>query len=831
MKILFTLLALYITTAAAAQKINGTVKDENGQPLPFASVFIKGTTIGTTANETGRYSLPVSNGTYTLLCQYISFSRQEKTVTVNSEAVTVNFVLGLQKTQQQVATVKGGGEDPAYAIMRKAIKKRESYNSEVSAFICDAYIKSNGKLLNAPKKMFGQKVDAGEVKDTSGRKLMFLTESLTRVYYKKPDMKLEVLSGRNSGSQSGFGLNFPTFINFYENNISLGSQLNPRGFISPVADQAIHYYKFKYLGFFTEDGKDINRIRVTARRGNEPTFSGIINIMEDTWRIHSLELSLTKQSGMEFLDSIAVTQFFVPTDNVYRLKDNIIHARFKQFGFNVQFNLVNIYQNYNLNPNFPPKYFGKMLMKYDTAFNKKDSIYWEKIRPVPLDIIEVRDYKEKDSIRMVERADTAGRKRRIDSMRKKYNTVSVKKVLWSGYSTGFAVPKKRNTVSFSMEPLLKSIQYNTAEGLVLQAHAQWRITNYKSKSNWKISPHLRYGVSNERLNGWLTIGREKNDSVTRGWQLEGGRRIFQFNHDEPISPLYNSIYTLTRKQNYMKIYEAWTGGLSYRRDNKLGFKYTIGASFEDRMPLENTTDFSIRKDDNKVFTPNYPTEILSQQFQRHQALLLNASFSFQPGVKYMQLPRSRVSLGSKYPVFTVDYTKGIKDLLGSDVNYDKWRISVSDSKNFKLKGSLSYRFGVGGFLNSKAVQVQDLQHFNGNQLLLAAPYLNSFQLAPYYANSTSAAFYTIGHIEHHFNGLLTNKIPLFNRLKWHAVAGANAFYVDKNSNYIEAFVGVENIFKVLRVDFVTAYRNGTKGDFGIRLGFGGLLSRFAQPRN
>lgn len=95
--------------------------------------------------------------------------------------------------------------------------------------------------------------------------------------FKKPNKtKLEVLSGRESGS-NGFGFNFPTFINFYSNTVNVfASQLNPRGFISPISDGAIHYYKYQYLGSFWEDGKEINQIKVTPRRKYEPLFSGTI---------------------------------------------------------------------------------------------------------------------------------------------------------------------------------------------------------------------------------------------------------------------------------------------------------------------------------------------------------------------------------------------------------------------------------------------------------------------------------------------------------------------------------------------------------------------------
>src|SRR5690606_39515031 len=62
-------------------------------------------------------------------------------------------------------------------------------------------------------------------------------------------------------------------------------------------------------------------------------------------------------------------------------------------------------------------------------------------------------------------------------------------------------------------------------------------------------------------------------------------------------------------------------------------------------------------------------------------------------------------------------------------------------------------------------------------------------------------------LEHHFNGLLTNKIPLLNQLKWNLVAGANAFYVNSDNNYVEVFAGLENIFKLIRVDVIAGYQS------------------------
>jgi hypothetical protein len=171
----------------------------------------------------------------------------------------------------------------------------------------------------------------------------------------------------------------------------------------------------------------------------------------------------------------------------------------------------------------------------------------------------------------------------------------------------------------------------------------------------------------------------------------------------------------------------------------------------------------------------------------------------------------------------LNYTRGVKDVLGSDVQFDKWKFTIADTKNLKLAGELKYKIGMGGFINNKYVPIQDYQHFNGNRSTAAGEYVNTFQLASYYGNSTTEKFFSFAHIEHHFNGLLTNKIPLFKRLNWNLVGGGNAFYVNKNNNYAEVFVGLENIFKLLRVDFVAGYANGQRALTGIRIGMGGII--------
>ena len=834
--LIFTL--LYIK--AFAGKISGVVTDDKGSILPYASILVKENSKGTTSNQEGKYFLELKPGNYTIVLQYVGFARQEKKVHVTDDAIELNFTLLPQQLSLNEVVVKSGGEDPAYEIIRNAIKKRESYRAPLDSFTCEAYIKTLIKTRKMPRKILGQKIDSTEWKemgvDSVGKGVIYLSESLTKIAFKKPEkVKLEVISGRESGS-NGYGFNFPTFINFYNNNVNvLTDQFAPRGYVSPIADGAIGFYKYHYLGSFFEEGKEIHKIEVTARRKYEPLFSGTINITEGDWRIHSLDLMLTKESQLELLDTVKIKQIqYAVSKDVWRTKDQVVYFTFNMLGVDAVGNFLNVFNNYDIDPSFKKKYFNKILVQYDTSVNKRPKTYWDSVRPVPLEPEEIKDYKVKDSMYQYQR-DSVYTQHYRDSMRRQQAKVNFKSIAWDGFTRSNYDPKKWTSVKW--EPLFKQISYNTVEGVAANAEATISRAFPSIKRELSFTPHVRYGFSNGHLNAWGTLNWDKrtfrwmrnvnddeDEMFSRShFDLSGGKRVSQFNKDEPISPFFNSVLTLFFNRNYMKIYENYFAQLNHTAQTQNGLKYRVNLLYEDRIPIENTTDWSVIKYSEQKFTPNYPTDKISQQFTRHQAVIAEASLEYQPGQKFIQYPRYKMPLGSKYPTFTLTYQKGINNILGSDVDFDKWSFAVADGMNFKLGGQFNYRIDIGGFLNDRSVFIQDYRHFNGNQIIFASKYLNSFQVAPYYANSTTASFYATAHIEHHFNGLLTNKIPLFKRLNWNLVGGSNAFYVNKSNNYIEIFAGLENIFKVLRVDVVGSYLNGKNGQVALRIGLGGLL--------
>ncbi len=200
-----------------------------------------------------------------------------------------------------------------------------------------------------------------------------MSETIARYSVEKPGKsKIEVLSTRVSGRSDDFGLSTPQIVSFYENNIQVARGLNPRGFISPIAGSALYFYHYKYEGSFVEDGREINRIKVIPRRKYEPLFSGYINITEGDWRIHSLQLQLTKTSQMELIDSLKIEQLYVPYNkDVWVIKTQVLYPAVKLLGFDAYGSFVNVYSKFNIEPSFERKFFNNTYLKIYEGSNKK----------------------------------------------------------------------------------------------------------------------------------------------------------------------------------------------------------------------------------------------------------------------------------------------------------------------------------------------------------------------------------------------------------------------------------------------------------------------------
>lgn len=813
---------LFTSFHSNAITISGFILDENSRPLPFSSIYIKGSTKGTTANAEGKYALDLLPGKYTIVSTHVGYGKEEETIEVKDEPVSISFKLYPVKTEIKDVVIKSNAEDPAYAIIRKAIKARKEHLNEVKQWQVDVYMKGKIKTVSMPKKILGMKIETDKnIIDSLGKGVLYLSESFTKYSRKLPnDFKEEIISSKVSGNSKGFSFNSPQSMemNLYENNISIDG-LSDRGFISPISNNALNYYKYKYEGTFYEDGIEINKIRVTAKRKYEPCFtSGYINIIEGSWRIHSVDILLTKTSHIEFVDSFHIQQQMLPLPKGFWMpQQTAFLATFGILGIKANADFTAVFSDYNIAPSFKKDFFGKVIRTADTSANKKSMAYWDSLRPVPLTIEERTDYEKKDSLEK-----KINNPKYQDSLDRKRNKITVSGI----FLAGVIKVKRSKKMIYALNPLIESVSYNTVEGAVINITP--RITHYADTNTYHINPGIRYGFSNKRLQAFIDVDKTFGNNFYKRWTLTlgGGRKMVQINPQNPIDVFSNTISTLIYTNNLMKLYEKSYGTIGVNRKMANGLNVGISFNYEQRHLPENTdTIYKWSSYKNRHFTSNYPVELPQGLFPDHNAFLSNININYQPGQKFIEYPNRRISIGSNWPLFTFNYTHGWKNLLGSDVDFDKWSLRIQDEMNFKLAGAFNYRVTVGGFLNNKKVFLPDYYHFIGNQSTIASPYLESFQLAPYYRYSNAERFFISGNIEHHFNGLLTNKIPLIRNLKWNLVAASNAFYVNKNKYYVEVSGGIENILKILRVDFVWGYRPDiSKPVYGIIVGLTGLFN-------
>lgn len=801
-RFLLSLFLSLVLTSLSASIITGKVLDKQGKALPFASILIKNTSKGTTANAQGIYSLTLPAGAYILVCQNIGYQSEEKKIKVVKSAIEINFELEIQQYELKEVVVSNKAEDPAYEIIRNTIKTREAHLKFFDNYKCRVYLKGQIQLRNFPVKFMGDTVNF-EDGDTSKQKMLFLSETIANYSISNKNKKVEIVSTKVSGRSSGFGLGNPTVISFYENTISIGDALNPRGFVSPIADNALNYYKYKYMGSFYENGMEISKIKVTPKRKLEPLFTGYITIAEGQWDIHSVQLTLLKNQQLQLIDTFNIDQLYMPINNTWVLKQQINQVAGQFFKFDFAGTILQVYDQYEFNKRFDKKYFSNIVIKYLDSSNKKSLQYWDTIRPIALLASEQNDYVKKDSLEKRRQSPSY-----LDSMDRKRNKISFSKLI----RNGFNYTKRSNNLSIGTDPFLRLIpvNFNPAEGKVVNFKMTFS-KQFENKSNLTIIPIFRYGTSSKQWLPQIKLNYLYDRKARANLNLGMGTMVFQFNNNNPISESNNSINSIYWGANYMKTYKANFLKLGYSARLIPSVRIGLDLQYQDRLPMENIfvnlkeVNYAFKNKSDKVFSPNYPTNLMSSNLEHHQSLQTNINIQWSPGSQFLELPGRLINLGSKLPLFNLNITRGFKNIIGSDVDFTKWKFSMTQNLNLKLFGKVDTRFSIGGFLNSNKVYVPDYQHYLGNQTSLAENYMNGFQLLPYYQYSNTSKFYSQSNIEYHLNGFLSNKIPLFNKLNWFFVIGANALTVQGMPNYYETMFSIENIFKVARVDFVNSY--------------------------
>ncbi|MBL4675487.1 MAG: carboxypeptidase-like regulatory domain-containing protein [Mucilaginibacter sp.] len=813
--LLLVLLTLFVSPAfAQTLTLSGKVTDDAGKPIPFASVYIKNTTKGTSANSEGGYNLNLPKGRYEVLFKAVGYKQESKSV--NLEADTkLDVSLKGEQYQLNEVSVRSGGEDPAYDIIRKAIKKRKTYLNEVNAYSCEVYIKGLQRLLAAPKKFLGfdvQKFALQNGLDSNRRGIIYLSESQSKFNFMKPDkVHEEMISSKVSGSNRAFSFNRASDIqvNFYE-NMQNWEGISNRPVISPIADNALSFYKYKLIGATIENGETINKIQVSPRNENNPCFNGYIYILEDTWRLQSLSLYITKKANINFVDTLRVDEQYVPINNKIWMPASMkfeFNGGFMGFKFAGYF--VSLYKDYDINPQLDKSQF-KETLRISKGINKMDSIYWQQQRPIPLTDEEKTDYKKKEVL-----AAKRESKQYLDSIDNENNKVNVTRLILRGY-------RHRNRFKheyFTTNSLLSAVQYNTVEGLSLNYGGVFsKLIDSLNNRRFAVYGNVRYGFSNKLFNAYGGLNIPVGEATTLN--LSGGSTITDLNEREPMSPFVNSLYSLLNRQNFEKLYQKQFASALLNTRIYGGWKASASAEWANRKWLDNTADYSLFQPKGHEFTSNNPLvpDADVPLFENNQSFKISLHTTYDFSNSYETYPTGRRYLPSKYPTLGIGFTKAIKNVFGSDADYNLITADITNSDiSMGYYGKFSFWVGAGKFFNTKNIYYTDLHHFAGNQILAYKPGIDKFLLLNYYSYSTGDK-YLEGHIEHNFSGLFTNIVPLLRKLKLQEIIDVNYLSTPTLKNYTELGFGFQTNFG-LRVMYGTSFNNDVvKADHALRVG-------------
>lgn len=815
---LFLFFVLLITTASpcVAVSLSGRVQTSGGEPLAFANVYIKGTSTGTTTNLDGLYRLEIPEGKSEIVFRYLGYKLYSEVVDAGKDPVTLNVTLMPENYTLAEVNILPEGEDPAYAIIKNAQAKRKFYLNQVDAFKCRVYIKGLQKITKYPKKILGVDLNIGEFVDPKSG-IIYLSESVSEYHFKKPDKVKEVMiSSKVSGSNKAFSFNQASDMefNFYNNIVAEGG-LNERGFISPIASNAMFYYRYRLEGSFYENGKWVNKIAVLPKRKSDPVFSGYIYIQDQTWRIHSTDLYLTSESQIEFVDTLKINQVYIPAnkqEDIWMIGSVTFKFYFSALGIEGNGSYVGVFSKYELTPAFQKNFFKGDVMKVTDDSNKRDSVYWESIRPIPLTAEEQVDYIRKDSIRVVKES-----RPYLDSLDRKNN-----KFKFANIISGYQFEDRYTKTDYSISGLLESVQFNTVEGLNIGVGTTFR-KRFEDRRYVLTELSGRYGFAIGEVSGSGSVLYMYNNKKFGNVKLSGGSDLVQFNDAKPISPLINTSYSLFSEKNYMKLYRKSFVAFESGLEPVNGIRIAAGISYALRDAVRNHSDFSFVDKDDRRYTSNNPLApgIDLLMFPSNNALKAGVSARFRIKQKYIDRPDVNYIIGSKYPALFVSYSKGISNVLESDVDYDRIELGLEDNVRLGMLGTLSYYGMYGKFLNNNKVYFMDVSHFNGNKTLFSGFEQKRFDLLDYYSYSTSDEYGQL-FLEHSFGGFIMNKIPLLRKLKLNELAGFRALYVPDKDSYFEASFGLEKL-GFIRADFVVGFDEKGNTRTGFVFGVKGVI--------
>jgi hypothetical protein len=775
--------------------IEGQVFDAaTKEPVGYANIYIKGTTIGTTTDDTGYYQLKLQTIYDSVSAAYLGYSEATQPIK-KQERQRINFMLDPSQSMLAEAVIIGSKESLEDYLIRKILENKDKNDKKhLQNYSYESYNKIELDVKNMSEKFMNRKIlkpfkfvfdNIDSTSEDEPFLPMLLSESISDFYYtsklnkKREIIRASKISGVNDASFNEFLSATYQDIDVYDNAYTIID----KQFISPIANSCKTFYRYKVIDTLVLDNVVHYKLMFEPKTKGDNTFFGSFIVSENNYAIKGIQLRMAPHVNINFVKKIEINQDFDFVDQQFWMMTNdYLLVEFspleKMPAIITRKNAV--YRNFKINTSFNDSVISKMKeeLYIDEREVKKDQAYWDSSRFIQLSKNEAAVYHIIDTLKTVPAYKT-------------YVDI-INLVLTGYYKTG----------PVELGPIVSLISYNKLEGWRFGAGIR---TNYKMCEWAQVGGHFAYGLRDKRFKG---------DVNARFLVDKQPRQIISASYTHDVSELSRtndllasdnilSIIINRRKPDVRLLYYD-DAKLSYNIEYKQGL--SMGVTLQNRKIEQGLVPFS-------YLYPNKEFGIDSFNTLRQTELVFNARFAI--GEKYIDknsLFRSSINT-NKVPVLQFEYVYGFKRFLGSQFNYHKFTLSYAQIVPVRTIGRFEMKIQAGKILGQVPFLLTEVH--DGNQTFAfsntAFNVMNDYE---FYSDQ-----YLQWNFSHHFDGFFLNRIPGIRKLKlrevihtrgvWGNVSAKNAAFNQLNAAfinplgkvpYIEVGFGLENILKFIRWD-------------------------------
>jgi hypothetical protein len=800
---------LLATSSLSAQvtRIRGIVKDaDTNEPIPFVSVYFQNTQIGTITNTEGEYFLENRISSDSIVVSVVGYEAQKKAIKKN-QFQEIDFYLRMNMLFLDEIVILPT-ENPAHPILRNIIKNKNKHNpNQFESYYHKTYNKIELGTDNVDERLMRRRSLADfrfifDYVDTSaitGKVFLplLIAETFSEFYYRKsPLLEKEIisasrLSGFDNESMSQLAGNMYQKINIYDNFLTI---FEP-GFVSPISDFGLSFYKYYLIDSTFLDDKWCYQISFVPRREQDRTFRGNFWVNDTTFAIKQIQMRTAKNINYNYIgDFVAEYDYQTVNDSIWFLKQEKLFFNINLYhnskGFFV--NKTTIYDDVALNESIPDEIVKRRdkIVVSDNLFIK-DEDFWINNRPIPLAKHEENIYSMVDSVQNV-------------PIYRFYEKLVGMFVMFY-YEVGY----------LELGPYFQTFSYNEIEGYRFRASGR---TSNKFSKKLMLHSYAAYGLRDERFKygGGLLYVFDNNPraAISADYQYDLrqlGKSDFALKDDN----IFKSLLSRTPNTSLTMVEEI---KVKAEKEWFQGFTNTLVMSHQ---RIESGHFFEFRKVEQGQII----------DVEDIKTTEVNLSFRITKDEKFLRGEFERKSLGTVKPVLNVLVTKGFKNVIGSEFDYWKLGFNLSQKVDLSPIGYFRYIIDAGKIWGD--VPFPLLKLHEGNETYMFDRY--AFNLMNYYefASDTYLSIY----VDHHFQGLLLNRIPYVRYLKLREVVSAKGLIGKLDSRhseillypaglrslshpYYEVSAGIENIFKLFRVDAVWRLNyldNPDVDKFGVRI--------------